>query len=101
MSNTYVYAVTNMQRDLATGIVVSAEFTVTASNGIASFTTNNQTAFPYPKADPTPYDELTEDDVIVWIKELVGTQSEEQADAELEAYIIRTASVIVNGTPWN
>jgi hypothetical protein len=100
MSNTYVYAVTNMQRDLATGIVVAAEFTVTASNGTASFTTNNQTAFPYPKADPTPYDDLTEDDVIVWIRELVGTQSEEQADAELEAYILRSASVVVSGTPW-
>ena len=98
--NTYVYAVTNMQRDLATGIVVAAEFTVTASNGTASFTTNNQTAFPYPKADPTPYDDLTEADVIVWIRELVGTQSEEQADAELDAYIIRSANVIVSGTPW-
>jgi len=98
--NTYVYAVTNMQRDLATGIVVAAEFTVTASNAVASFTTNNQTAFPYPKADPTPYDELTEADVIVWIKELVGVQSEEQADAELEAYILRSASVVVNGVPW-
>jgi peptidoglycan hydrolase-like amidase len=98
--NTYIYNVTNMQRDLDTGIVVSAEFTVTASNGTASFTTNNQTAFPYPKADPTPYDELTEADVIVWIQELVGTQSEEQADAELAAYIERSANVIVNGTPW-
>ena len=98
--NTYVYNVTNMQRDLATGIVVAAEFTVTASNGTASFTTNNQTAFPYPKADPTPYDELTEADVIVWIRELVGTQSEEQADAELAAYILRSESVVVSGVPW-
>jgi hypothetical protein len=100
MANTYVYDVTNMQRDLATGIVVSAEFTVTASNGNASFTTNNQTAFPYPKADPTPYDDLTEADVIVWIQELVGSQANSQADAELEAYIERTSSVIVSGTPW-
>jgi hypothetical protein len=98
--NTYVYAVTNMQRDLATGIVVAAEFTVTASNGTASFTTNNQTAFPYPKADPTPYDDLTEADVIVWIQELVGTQSEAQADAELDAYILRSESVVVSGVPW-
>jgi hypothetical protein len=98
--NTYVYAVTNMQRDLASGIVVAAEFTVTASNGTASFTTNNQTAFPAPMQDPTPYDELTEADVIVWIKELVGPQSEEQADAELAAYIERSANVVVSGIPW-
>jgi uncharacterized protein YcbX len=98
--NTYVYAVTNMQRDLASGIVIAAEFTVTASNGTASFTTNNQTAFNAPQADPTPYDELTEADVIVWIKELVGEQAEAQADAELAAYIERSANVVVNGTPW-
>jgi len=55
--NTYVYNVTNMQRDLATGIVIAAEFTVTASNGTANFTTNNQTAFNAPQADPTPYDD--------------------------------------------
>jgi hypothetical protein len=98
--NTYVYAVTNMQRDLATGIVIAAEFTVTASNGTASFTTNNQTAFNAPQADPTPYDDLTEADVISWIQALVGKQSEEQADAELEAYIERSANVVVSGTPW-
>jgi len=100
MSNTYIYKVTDMQRDANTGIVVSAAFTITASNGTDSFTHNYQTAFPYPKADPTPYDELTEADVIVWIKELVGTQCEEQADAELEAYILRSGKVIGNGTPW-
>jgi len=36
--------------------------------------------------------------VIGWIKNLVGEQTEEQADAELEAYKKRT--VIKNGTPW-
>jgi hypothetical protein len=100
MSNTYLYKVTDMQRDADTGIVVSASFTITASNGDKSFTHNYQTAFPYPKADPTPYDELTEADVIIWIKDLVGEQSEAQADAELDAYIIRSAQVINNGTPW-
>ena len=101
MSNTYLYNVTNMQRDASTGIVVAAEFTITVSNGTASFVTNNYTAFPSPKADPTPYDELTEADVITWIKELVGVQCEEQADAELDAYIIRSATAINNGTPWS
>jgi hypothetical protein len=100
MSNTYVYAVTNMQRDAATGIIIAAEFTVTASNGTASFTTNNQTAFNAPTNTPIPYHDVTEADVIGWIQTLVGKQSEEQADAELEAYIERSKNVVVNGTPW-
>jgi len=55
MSNTYEYKITNMQRDADTGIVISTEFTVTASNGTDSFTHNYQTALPAPKGDPIPY----------------------------------------------
>lgn len=98
--NTYEYKITNMQRDAATGIVVSVEFTVTASNGTDSFTHNYQTGLPAPKGDAIPYDQLTEAEVIAWVKDLVGKQTEEQADAELDAFIIRKSEVTANGKPW-
>lgn len=97
MSNTYEYKITNLQRD-ASGIVVAVSFTVEASDGTDSFTHNYHTALPTPKADPTPYDALTEADVITWVKELVGTSTEEQADAELAAFKIRKE--VKSGTPW-
>jgi hypothetical protein len=100
VSNTYEYKISNMQRDADTGIVIAVEFTVAESNGTDSFTHNYQSALPAPKADPTPYDELTEADVIVWVKDLVGKQTEEQADAELDAFILRKKEVVENGTPW-
>ena len=100
MSNTYDYKITNMQRDAASGIVISTEFTVTASNGKDSFTHNYQTALPAPKGKPVPYADLTEANVIAWVKELVGTQTEEQADAELAAFILRKSQATDNGTPW-
>ena len=98
--NTYLYEVTDMQRDAATGIVVSASFTIKATNGSDSYTHNYQTAFAAPKGNPIPYASLTKANVIEWIKESVGKQSEEQADAELAAFIQRKASTINNGTPW-
>lgn len=97
MSNIYKYKITDMQRD-AEGIVVAVSFTVEASDGKDSFTHNYHTALPYPKEDPTPFDELTEADVIIWVKDLVGTSTEEQADAELEAFKIRKE--VKSGTPW-
>lgn len=100
MSNTYEYKVTDMQRDADSGIVIAASFTITASNGEDSFTHNYYTAFPAPKDDIIPYDDLTEAEVIAWIQELVGKQSEEQADAELAAYIERSKNVVDNGVPW-
>lgn len=99
MSNTYEYKITDMQRDGA-GIVQTVAFTITASDGTDSFTHNYFTALPAPKGDPIPYQNLTEAEVIAWVKELVGTQSEESADAELAAYIVRKNDVQQNGMPW-
>lgn len=97
MSNTYEYKITDMQRDAA-GIVVAVSFTVTASDGTDSFTHNYQTALPAPKDKITPFADLTEAKIIDWVKELVGTGTEEQADAELAAFKLRKE--VKSGTPW-
>ena len=99
MSNTYTYEITNLVKD-QNGIVVAAQFTITASNGTDSFTANSQTALPAPKGDAIPYADLQPEDVIAWIQKLVGTQSEELADSELAAYIERKAQELSHGTPW-
>ena len=95
--NTYDYKITDMQRD-ANGIVVAVSFTVTASDGTDSFTHNYQTALPAPKDTVIPFAELTQPEVIDWVKELVGTGTEEQADAELAAFKLRKE--VKSGTPW-
>lgn len=100
MSNTYLYSVVNLIRDSKDGIVVGANFTITASNGTDSYTVNSQTAFPAPTGAIIPYDQLTEAEVIRWIQNTVGTQSEELADSELAAYVERKNQPTANGTPW-
>lgn len=99
MANTYQYSIKNLQRD-ANGIVVAVEFEVAASDGTDSFTHNYQTALPAPTSTIVPFEDLTEAKVIDWVKELVGEQTEEQADAELAAFKLRKQQTVTSGTPW-
>ena len=94
---TYEYKINNLQRD-AGDIVVAVSFEVTASDGTDSFTHNYFTALPAPKDTAIPYADLTQEQVIDWVKELVGTSTEESADAELAAY--KERKEVQSGTPW-
>ena len=97
--NTYEYKILNMQRN-GNGIVQTVSFSVTASNGSDSFTHTYNTGLPEPKGTPISYNNLTEAQVITWVKDLVGTSTEESADAELAAYIVRKNETQQTGTPW-
>ena len=102
MANTYDYKVTNLVRDPA-GIVVTASFTITASDGVDSFTHNYNTGFANNPVTPIPFEDLTEAKVIEWIKRDAGekNQFEESADAELAAYKERKAAPVLSaGVPW-
>lgn len=97
MANTYTFTPTNLVSN-SSEIVVAVDFNVTVTDGTNSFTFNGHTALNAPPATPIPYAQLTQTEVVSWIEALVGTQMQEQADAELAAYIKRTSTT--NGMPW-
>lgn len=103
MSNSYAYEVTNLIKD-QNDIVVTAHFTITATDGEDSFTHNYSTGFANKPTTPTPFSELTEDKVVGWIKRDAGAENnfEQSADAELAAFKLRKAApVLTSGTPWS
>jgi hypothetical protein len=100
--NTYDYKVYNLVRD-ADGIVVTANFTITAGDGVDNFTHSYNFGFANKPLTPTAFADLTEAKVIEWIKRDAGeaNQFEASADAELEAYKLRKAAPVMSaGTPW-
>ena len=102
MSNTYTYSVKNLIRD-ADGIVVTASFTITADDGVDQFTHTYNFGFANRPTTPTPFEELTEEKVIEWIKRDAGAENqfEASADAELAAYKVRKAApTLTAGVPW-
>ena len=99
---TYTYKVTNLVRD-ADDIVVTANFTITADDGVDQFTHNYSFGFANQPVTPTPFASLTEAKVIEWIQRDAGAENqfEASADAELAAYKLRKATpVMTSGTPW-
>jgi len=102
MSNTYEYKVNNLIRN-PEGIVVTAQFSITASDGVDSFTHNYNFGFANKPVTPTSFANLTEAKVVEWIKRDAGAESQHEAsaDAELAAYKLRAASPVVTaGVPW-
>jgi hypothetical protein len=102
MSKTYAYKVTNLIRD-PNGIVVTAQFSITASDGIDSFTHNYTFGFANKPVTPTAFADLTEAKVIEWIKRDSGAENQHElsADAELAAYKLRKAApTVTSGVPW-
>lgn len=100
--NQYTYKVTNLIRD-TNGIVVTAQFQITADDGTDSFTHSYNFGFANKPVTPTAFEDLTEAKVIEWIKRDAGTdnQFELSADAELAAYKARkNAPLVTSGTPW-
>jgi len=100
---TYTYKVTNLVRD-PDGIVVTAQFSITANDDVDSFTHNYSFGFANDPVTPTPFEDLTEAKVIEWITRDAGevNQFEVSADAELAAYKMRKAApVLTAGTPWD
>lgn len=98
MSNTYKYKVTDLQRNSDDDYVVSASFEITVSDSANEYTHQYHTGLHKTSNDFIAFGDLTEENVIEWIKTIAGTDAEEQADAELEAYKKRTP--ISSGMPW-
>lgn len=97
MANTYEYKVTDLQRD-KNDIINWAGFTITVSDDEDTCTLNYQTAFNNNPKTPIPFENITEEKVIEWIKRDVGEIYESSADSELQA--VKQAKEIVLGLPW-
>ena len=64
------------------------------------YTVNGHTGLNAPSGEPIPYAQLTKDQVVTWVKSLVGDNMQELADSELAALKSRKATVLSSGTPW-
>lgn len=104
--NSYIYKVSDLQRD-GNGMIVAASFTITASDGVDENTHNYHTAFAAPKNTIVDYNDLTEEQIINWIKNMFDilddegvrqNSLEDQADAELSAF--KERKQIKTGKPW-
>ena len=103
MSTTYTYSINDLERTTADGVVYSVRFTVAAADGTYSSSVNGYVPLEAPAegAPFIPYAELTEEVVIGWAKDALGTEQVAAIEASLQAQIDEKAAPSkASGLPW-
>ena len=92
------WTISTMDRDVATGYVTVAHWTVTATDG--DYSASAYATVSWPQGTPQiPYDQLTQETVLGWVWESVDKAATE---ASLAAQIeLLKNPVKATGTPWS
>lgn len=102
MSTIFTWKVSQLERETADGFVYTAHYTVNASDGTYSSGAYGSVGFERPDT-LIPYSDLTEDQVIEWVKEKIGgsekvTEIEAALQSQLDEQRTPTKA---SGIPWS
>ena len=105
MSNpvtTFTWAIANLERETEDGFVFTAHYTVSAADGTYSAGAYGSIGFERPES-LIPFADLTEEQVIGWVKEaLGGDEKVAEIETALQAQIDeQRAPTKSAGVPWN
>ena len=104
MSTTYTYSINTLERTTADGIVFSVHFTVAAANETYSSSAYGTVRLAAPaEGDPViPYADLTEEVVLGWTKDALGTEQVEALEVRLQTELDEQAAPTkAAGLPWS
>jgi hypothetical protein len=88
----------NLERNTADGFVVTVHYRVNAVDGDYSASSYGTVGYTQEEGDFTPYENLTEETVISWVKDsLNAAEIEAGLTANIEA---QKAPATLSGMPW-
>jgi hypothetical protein len=98
---TFTWAIANLERETDDGFVFTAHYTVSAADGTYSAGAYGSIGFERPE-NLVPFADLTEGQVIGWVKEaLGGDEKVAEIETALQAQIDeQRAPTKASGTPW-
>ena len=108
-TTTITWSINTLERELADGYVFTAHYSVNAVSSTLNPEGNPYSQGAYgsvglerPEGDLIPFDELTQEQVIGWVKEkLGGDEKVAEIEAALEARLAEMISPSkINGVPW-
>jgi hypothetical protein len=93
------WAIANLERETADGKVIVAHYTVNANNG--TYSAGAYGSLGFDGEVTTPFAELTEEQVVLWVKEALGEDKVAEVEAALQNQIDEQAAPTkAAGTPW-
>lgn len=95
----YTWNVVQMDRLTSDGFVVTVHYNVSAEEGEFTASTYGSVGYTQEEGNYTPYEQLTQEQVIGWVQESLGKDTVEEAlAAQIEA---QKNPVQVSGLPWS
>jgi len=101
-TTTTTWAIAQMERNTADGIVTTVHYTVNANDGTYSAGAYGSVGLEQPEDNIIPYADLTPEIVIGWVKEaLGGDEKVAEIEAALQSQINEQRTPTkATGTPW-
>ena len=102
MATTTVWSINTLERETSDGFVYTAHYNVSANDGTYSAGAYGSVGFERPET-LIPYDDLTEETVIGWVKESIGGDEKvAEVEAALQAQLDeKHAPSKASGKPWS
>ena len=102
MTTTYTWAIANLERTTADGIVFTVHYTVAANDGTYASSAYGSIGLEQPEGDVIPYADLTPELVIGWVQgKLGGDEKVAEIEAALQAQLDEQAAPTkAAGVPW-
>lgn len=103
MATTYTWAVANLERHTADGIVYTVHYTVSAEDGTYNAGAYGSIGLEAPAEGdtPVPFADLTEEIVVGWVHDSLTAEKVAEVEAALQAQLDEQhAPSKASGTPW-
>jgi hypothetical protein len=100
MATTFSWRIANLERETADGFVFVAHYTISASDGTYSSSAYGSLGLERPDT-LIPFDDLTEEVVVGWVKEKLGAEKVTEVEDALQAQLDeKHAPTKAAGVPW-
>ena len=107
MADTFVWGIAQLERKLSDGVVYTAHWTATATREVADdtvLTASRYSSVSFGDPDPdnfTPYEDLTEGQVVGWVLAALGDEQVETICNGLTAQLDDQQNPVdASGIPW-
>ena len=103
MSTTFSWNVANLERHTADGVVFTVHYTISADDNVYSSSAYGSIGLEAPETDSLiPFDDLTEDMVVGWVKDKLGDEKVAEIEVALQTQLDQKHSPTkAAGVPWS
>jgi hypothetical protein len=99
-STVFTWKIANLERETADGFVMTAHYTISAEDGTYSSGAYGSLGFERPDT-LIPYNQLTEEQVVQWVKDAFGAEKVAEIEAALQSQLDeQRAPTKAAGVPW-